>query len=198
MDPATQVAIEAAKEELGKARAALSKGSNTSKLLSGVAALAAAGATAGILASLTIAPGKLLDEVETVNTSLARDEKIMRLVVALQADVRALNHAQKVLSSAPAKDKTGIEMADLSAKIDAISRRQQRLEDAIQSSPDKSLAIPLMRRDIDNVRDSSAQSIASVKASVDQVYDLTKWLLGALAVGVFSLAIANFFQRKSQ
>jgi len=32
---------------------------------------------------------------------------------------------------------------------------------------------------------------------VDQVYDLTKWLLGALAVGVFSLAIANFFQRKN-
>ena len=64
------------------------------------------------------------------------------------------------------------------------------------TSPDKALEMPLMRRDIDNMRDSNTQSLTTIKQSVDQVYDLTKWLLGALAVGVFSLAIANFFTKK--
>lgn len=57
--------------------------------------------------------------------------------------------------------------------------------------------MPLMRRDIDNMRDANAQSIGAIRASVDQIYDLTKWLLGALAVGVLSLALANFIQRKN-
>ena len=56
--------------------------------------------------------------------------------------------------------------------------------------------MPLIRRDIDNMREANTQNLSAIKQSVDQIYDLTKWLLGALAVGVLSLAIANFFTKK--
>jgi len=82
------------------------------------------------------------------------------------------------------------------SRVDDVERRQQRLEQAILNSPEKALSMPLIRRDIDNMREANTQNLSAIKQSVDQIYDLTKWLLGALAVGVLSLAIANFFTKK--
>lgn len=82
------------------------------------------------------------------------------------------------------------------SRLDAIEGRQARLEQAILTTPEKALAMPLLRRDLDAAKETNAQAIAAVKANVDQVYDLTKWFIGALAVGVFSLAIPNLINRR--
>ena len=55
----------------------------------------------------------------------------------------------------------------------------------------------MLRRDLESLRDAQSQGLTAVRQSVDQVYDLTKWLLGALAVGILSLAISNYFTRKA-
>ena len=55
----------------------------------------------------------------------------------------------------------------------------------------------MLRRDLESVREANAQGLAAVRQSVDQVYDLSKWLLGALVVGILSLAISNYFTKKA-
>jgi hypothetical protein len=82
------------------------------------------------------------------------------------------------------------------SRLDAIEAREGRLEQAILTNPEKALAMPMLRRDLDAAKETNAQAIAAVKANVDQVYDLTKWFIGALAVGVFSLAIPNLLSRR--
>ena len=143
----------------------------------------------------------MTERVSGVNAAVQSGTEVDRRIVdrlgQLQIEVAALRKAQASIAQLPPGAKTTVPLEELNAKIDAVARRQDRLEQAIQSTPEKALSMPLMRRDIDNMRENNAQSIAAIKASVDQVYDLTKWLLGALAIGVFSLAIANFLQRKS-
>ena len=56
--------------------------------------------------------------------------------------------------------------------------------------------MPLMKRDIENIKDGNQQSIAMIRASVDQIYNLTQWLLGALTLGVLSLVATTFIQRR--
>lgn len=84
----------------------------------------------------------------------------------------------------------------LATRLTTLESRQRRIEDAIMRDPARALEIPMIRRDIEAMRETNTQAIANLNGDVEQVYDLTKWLLGALAVGVFSLAISNFFSRK--
>lgn len=123
--------------------------------------------------------------------------QLISSIVHLQRDVADLKRLQSVLAENPGKDKPGLQISALRRQVESITKRQEKIEEAIQTNPEKALSLPLLRKDIDSIRDNGAQSIAAIKASVDQVYDLTKWLLGSLAVGIISLAIANFVQRKT-
>jgi hypothetical protein len=65
--------------------------------------------------------------------------------------------------------------------------RQQKLEQVILSDPVKALETPLLKRDIEAVRSANTQAVEDLRRSIEQTYDLSKWLLGALALGVLSL-----------
>lgn len=161
--------------------------------LSGIAGIIAGGA---ILFSVGAGRTDILGSKAAIDSRGKLDDAFIRQIKLLRADVNSLQQGQASLSQLPQGNRAAAQIAGLTSKLDAVERRQSQLEQAIMSSPEKALTMPLMRRDIDNMKDSNAQNLAAIKQSVDQVYDLTKWLLGALAIGVLSLAIANFLGRK--
>jgi hypothetical protein len=58
------------------------------------------------------------------------------------------------------------------------------------------LEIPLLQRDLENLKVSQQANIQAVKDGVDRIYDLNKWLLGAMALSIIALAIGNFLKAK--
>jgi hypothetical protein len=86
----------------------------------------------------------------------------------------------------------------LADRLRLVEQREHKLEQIILSDPAKALELPLLKRDIDNVRESNAQALEAVRRSVEQTYDLSKWLLGALALGVLSLAVNSFLSKRSK
>jgi hypothetical protein len=56
--------------------------------------------------------------------------------------------------------------------------------------------MPLFQRDLENIRISEQSNSSVLKDSVDRIYDLNKWLLGAMAISIITLAVANFFKAK--
>lgn len=161
-------------------------------ILAGAAALFAAVIASGAFQGLTT----LSSEDRAPVSQVTSNPELLPVVLALRQDVAALQRAQTAFTELPESDRAAAQISEVAAKLDALEKRQASLEEAIMSNPEKALTVPLMRRDLDNMRDSNAQSLTAVKQSVDQVYDLTKWLLGALAIGVLSLAIANFLTKK--
>jgi hypothetical protein len=101
---------------------------------------------------------------------------------------------QKNFLTLPKKSQTAIQVKVLQQKINAIDVRLAKLESAIMASPSKALEIPLLQRDLDNLKTAQQSSLAAVKEGVDRIYDLNKWLLGALAVSIVTLAVANFLK----
>jgi len=99
----------------------------------------------------------------------------------------------KVTAPVPGKPENA-RLADIEARLDAVTKKQAELESYIMATPEKALAVPLLRRDLDAQKDSAAQSAASLKANIDQLYDITKWLLGTMAVSVLGLAFSTFFR----
>lgn len=125
-------------------------------------------------------------DVTSTQTAVIRAE----LDVVIQEQMRV-----KKLIDGPIKD---VSAQSLRSEMERIDGRLAKLEGAIMRRPDSALAIPMIRRDLDHLKDSNAQAIGAIKNSVDQVYDLAKWLIGALAVGVLSLAVTNLLTRRKE
>ncbi|HVN95357.1 MAG TPA: hypothetical protein VMT62_02920 [Syntrophorhabdaceae bacterium] len=104
----------------------------------------------------------------------------------------------KAEAIAPKESKgTPGEIRRLQVSLKDIDSRLGKLEAAILSTPSKALEIPLLQRDIENIKVAQQSGVASLRDSVDRVYDLNKWLLGAMAVSIISLALATFLKGKN-
>lgn len=86
---------------------------------------------------------------------------------------------------------TEIRLLNLEKKLGAI-------EQTILDNPTKALQLPLLRRDLEAVKETTVQANATTKQAVDQIYDLNKWLLGSMAVGVILLALSHFFRKPGE
>lgn len=104
---------------------------------------------------------------------------------ALRREVSALQTQKS--SAGPAS----IQLARLDATVADLSRRQKRIEDAILNDPVRALEVPLLRRDVENNKESQAQAIQSIGQRLDQVFDLNKWLLGAGALSLLGIALST-------
>jgi hypothetical protein len=105
---------------------------------------------------------------------------------------------QQIFTNRPAVNGTEVfhQMNNLSTRIELVdasltnvSVRLRLLEDAISSTPDKALSIPLLRRDVDDIRQQLIHDRAIAKADLDRIYDFSKWffgLMGAAVVGFFT------------
>ena len=49
-------------------------------------------------------------------------------------------------------------------------------------------------RDLDTIKDNQAISAVNVKQEIDRVYDINKWLLGAMSVSIITMGLSNFLK----
>lgn len=106
--------------------------------------------------------------------------------------VRLLEQASGA-SQAPGTD----QIASLASEVTSLQAEMKALDDAIGQSPDKALAVPLLQRDVDNMRESNREELVSTQAEIDRVYDQNKWFIGlmfTMAVGLVTLAVSNLLQ----
>lgn len=96
---------------------------------------------------------------------------------------------------------TELQFRRFSGRVDSISSRLTALEDALVENPAKALSIPLIRKDIDNLKESEQKDIDTLKGQMATIYDQNKWFIGlmfTLAIGMISLAVGNFIPKKSK
>ena len=117
-------------------------------------------------------------------------------LVELRQSLAAVSKPTPSASSPAGTDAISLQIAQAQSAVQAVSARLEKLESAILASPAKALEIPLLQRDVENLRLTQANAIAAVKEGVDRLYDINKWLLGAMAVSVITLALSNFLRPK--
>ncbi|WP_372363847.1 hypothetical protein ACCQ07_05260 [Xanthomonas sp. NCPPB 3583] len=78
-----------------------------------------------------------------------------------------------------------------------LNERMQKLESTILENPEKALAIPLLRRDLDAARASNELQRMVFREEIDRLYGLLKWisgLLGTVLLGVVGWATNTLIQ----
>ena len=130
-------------------------------------------------------------------------EAVSRRVDALQTRLSKLNAEVQALPAQGATDPTGARGAFDSAAVAAVDRSLRRidsqfqaLQQAIGNSPLKALELPLLRRDLDNVKASNQATANSLRGDIDRQYDLMKWVLGTLVLGVAGILATVYGTRR--
>jgi hypothetical protein len=114
----------------------------------------------------------------------------------LRAQIKAVQVDTQKLIQLPPDAKLSVQLAQMDKSVSDIGERLSKLESAILTTPAKALEIPLLQRDVENLRVSHQNSLLAVKEGVDRLYDINKWLLGALAISIITLALSNFLRPK--
>jgi archaellum component FlaC len=124
------------------------------------------------------------------------NEDISNRLNQMSEDLNQINEKVKNLSVIPEESKVAAQIKEIDSAIKDLQTRHSKLEEVIMGNPAKALEVPLLRKDLDNLKEIQQQSVASMKQAVDQVYDLNKWLLGAMAVSIIMLGISQFLKSK--
>lgn len=117
-----------------------------------------------------------------------------------QKDIELIKSEIKILSTKPLNTNWSLESDKLKQRVSSIEARLAALEVALTVDPAKSLAIPLLRKDLDNTQAAFKIELAQSKSEVDRVYDQNKWFISMMvtvAVAVLGMAVNNFFAKKS-
>lgn len=133
--------------------------------------------------------------------SLAYQEEVLKIHKELQGmseNVNNLKAQLDTLSQIPDESKFAIQLRDINTVLTDLKSRQSKLEEVIMSNPAKAIEVPLLRKDLDSLKDAQQQNLLALRQGVDQVYDLNKWLLGAMAVSIVTLAISNLMKGREK
>jgi hypothetical protein len=75
------------------------------------------------------------------------------------------------------------------ADVESLNNRMNALSMAIMANPERAIAIPLLRRDIDGVSKRMEELRFQGKSDMDRLYEQQKWMLGG--IGTVLLAVAG-------
>jgi hypothetical protein len=84
-------------------------------------------------------------------------------------------------------DRTNKRVMTASKRLASTRAEMVKLDKIILTTPDKALSVPLLRRDLDNQIAASHDDIAAVENDVNRQYDLMKWILSSLGLGVLAM-----------
>lgn len=82
-------------------------------------------------------------------------------------------------------------------RIIELEKKIETLNNIIIENPEKSLTIPLMKKDIENIKKSNDLQIELIKDKVETVIDLNKWILGLVFSLLITIVISNLSKSKS-
>ena len=83
-------------------------------------------------------------------------------------------------------------------RIQELEKKIQTLNEIIIENPEKSLTIPLLNKDIENIKKENDLQIELIKDKVETVVDLNKWILGLIFSLLITIVISNLSKNKSK
>lgn len=117
----------------------------------------------------------------------------------LKTDINLIQSSLAALSALPEGSKWKTEASKISQDVATIDTKLSSLESALTLNPEKALAIPILRKDLDNAEKSIRAELRQTNSEIDRIYDQNKWFIGlmlTMALSVIGIAVSSFVGRK--
>jgi hypothetical protein len=164
------------------------------RLSAGISVLVAV--VAALAGMATVVSSWFWPEVTEIR-DIVRNPRMIETKV-LDEELKRMRRDQELILKALNRPPENLQIRVLAERLESISRRQNGIEQAIMANPTRALELPMLRNDLNNMREVNAQQLEAIKAGVDQSYDMNKWLLGTIVITIIGLAISNLLTRKKE
>lgn len=125
--------------------------------------------------------------VAQINRALSdRDTQTGLLAVRLGEVERQMKGLRMPGSRVPAP----AQLAATERSVTALQGQMRALQEAVGATPEKAIAVPLLRRDLEGLRINSTAAVTAIERDLDRQYDLMKWILGTFVVGMLSVIVS--------
>ena len=101
----------------------------------------------------------------------------------------------------PQPSKLEFKIATLFSEVNSLKSDVSIINDAILDSPEKALTIPLLKKDLNNLKETFNKGLDNIEKDTTRIFDMFQWTIGlffTLAVGILTLAIGNFVKPKKE
>ncbi|HEY0076824.1 MAG TPA: hypothetical protein VGB77_22260 [Abditibacteriaceae bacterium] len=133
--------------------------------------------------------------------SIVQVRQLERDLEKIKQDLKQIKGNIAYLTQVSKKDKTQLPLQATNRSITQLQSKISRLEQVIMNSPTKAIELPLMRKDLDSLKEKSEADLVVVRQEVDRVYDQNKWFVGlifTMALAVLSLVVGNFLKKDQE
>lgn len=126
---------------------------------------------------------QLSDTLKLVKQNVSRLERITDLV-----DDRSQT-ARSIIALQARTDSINTTISLLNQKLDALSS-------VITSTPEKALALPLIKEDVEDLRAESGRQADEIRGEMNRMYDMNKWLMGLILAALVGTIVNNVIQAR--
>ncbi|EHN8717414.1 TPA: hypothetical protein JG933_000789 [Enterobacter hormaechei subsp. steigerwaltii] len=84
----------------------------------------------------------------------------------------------------------------LESKLNTLQEKINNLDNILNNSPEKAMALPLMRKDIDSLEKTIKASSDYSDKQLERFINLFYWICGTLALGIVGLCVGLFINAK--
>lgn len=116
-------------------------------------------------------------------------------IISIKSDQAKINSRIDGLTQIPGQTVSSVEITELKNTQSNLDNRFSRIENILVQDPLKSLEIPLMRKDLDNLVSTTDLQIALLRQDVERSYNLMLVTIVALAIAVLAPALSNIFKK---
>ncbi|MCJ1883020.1 hypothetical protein [Pseudomonas nitroreducens] len=132
--------------------------------------------------------------------AVGEQKKIKADLDSLRSD---LNVLRKSLEGSDRVDALMVsnKLAERDHEVKVLSDKVLALEAALNSDPAKALAVPILRKDLDNAREGFKNSTEQTKLEIDRIYDQNKWFIGLMftvSLSVLGMAASIIFTGRKE
>jgi hypothetical protein len=132
-------------------------------------------------------------KVITPKDSDIKTEALAKDIVSYKDEVTQLKSTLIALKNTSTLTPENIRIETLESKINILESKVNALNDILGANPEKSLALPLMKKDIDSLGSTIKAASDYSDKQLERFMNLFYWIIGVLALGIISIAIALLF-----
>jgi len=158
------------------------------------AAFSALALTTGLLVRN---PMSLVDELRHF-AGAPQEPRLEAEISVLRHHLNALDGRVEGLSEPAPESAIASKVSEIETRQRALSERLEGIEKLIVASPEESLAIPMMRKDIERIEELNSVRLGAFSDEIERTYNLVITFLAALGVSVWAPALGRILRRSSE
>jgi len=140
-------------------------------------------------------PGGAVDILLNGNPTDLAVQSLEAELKSVKDEQSRLNQRIEALSQITDQTALSAEISGIKNSVNDLDIRFSKIENILVQDPQKSLEIPLMRKDLDNLVTTTDLQIALLRQDAERSYNLMLVTIVALAIGILAPALGNLFKK---